>query len=143
MAADPVETGTHTPKTLGELQSLGLPHLDWRDLMKAEGLNAEDESALSAHFAAFIPWQRDAEENPVCVSCGRRFYTDMLTSALLGGSEGTARLNWSLAHGEAHCSGCGYPARMIHYDVGPIKRLNLGLQYHPDVLKAEGPRRDR
>jgi hypothetical protein len=53
---------------------------------------------------------------------------------------GAAKFTWAIAHGEGYCNNlvdgkrCCYPARAYHYDVGPIKRLVLILQYHPSGL---------
>jgi hypothetical protein len=49
-------------------------------------------------------------------------------------------IDWSLAHGEAHCVGCGYPARVYHYFYVPAQgemRIVKPLWYHPDFVEVE------
>jgi hypothetical protein len=41
-----------------------------------------------------------------------------------------ATFTWGLAHGEGHCSSCGYPTRMYHRRVEGVS--TFPLQYHPD-----------
>lgn len=114
-------------KTLTELQAADLPRADWRTFLKADGLTPEDESTLTAYFSRFV------EPGP-CIMCGAQQSGDMLQQAL-----GLSRFTWGLAHGEGYCSArnCSYPGRAYHYDIGPIKRLTIILQYHPGELKTE------
>ena len=59
-----------------------------------------------------------------------------------------AAYRWGLTHGEANCSGCGWPARGMHYITGKdgsevLSLRNVFLPYHPDFVeqraaKAEG-----
>lgn len=49
---------------------------------------------------------------------------------------------WSIAHGEANCSGCGWPARGMHYIKDEEGNLlfdikNLFIPYHPDFVSSE------
>lgn len=95
-----------------------------------EGFPAEDRAALESYLAPFANPKRDGKFS--CINC----------SAL-----GVA-YRWGLVHGEGTCSGCGWPARGIHY----IKRedgtelctlRNLFLPYHPDqVERASGEERE-
>jgi hypothetical protein len=50
-------------------------------------------------------------------------------------SELAYSLIWALQHGEATCIRCGYPARVLHYDVGPIERVTCSLPYHPSGIE--------
>jgi hypothetical protein len=114
---------------LGALQSRGIPRLNWTELLTVtEGEIAPDESAaMTTYFSRFVPPQKDGG----CVGCGERLTGSSDVSAFLLG----ATFTWGIQHGEGHCLACGYPARGIHYDVGPIKQVRLVLQYHPDELK--------
>lgn len=115
-------------KSLAELQAADLPRADWRDFLKGEGLTPEHEAAFDAYFKQFLP-------PGVCVMCGAQQGGDVLAGIL-----GTAKFQWAIAHGEGFCNadGCHYPGRAYHYDVGPIKKMNLILQYHPSELVSKG-----
>lgn len=118
-----------TIKTLEDLQAANLPHCDWRSFITVEGdLTPEETAALDVYFQHFLP------PGP-CVKCGAAQGGDALDGLL-----GRAKFTWGIAHGEGYCSttGCGYPARAYHYNVGPIRRLEMILQYHPDeCVKVE------
>jgi hypothetical protein len=114
-------------KTNQQLKDLNLPRCDWRTFLKftpsedMKFLPQKDADALDEYFKHFLPL------NERCVKCGH-FHEGIL-----------GRFRWSLKHGEGQCStgGCGWPARGIHYDVGPIKKLEMILQYHPDIVTWE------
>jgi len=116
-------------KTLEQLQAENLPRANWRDFLKAEGLTADEEKTFDDYFSKFV------KPGP-CVACGAQQGGDVIDNLL-----GKAKFVWGIAHGEGGCDTreddkrCGYPARALHYDVGPIKQLTLILQYHPDELK--------
>ena len=114
-------------KTLPELQAAHLPRLDWRELLVGKDLTPDEEQTLADYFQHFVI------PGP-CIKCGAQQGGKSEIDALLG----LAHFRWGIAHGEGQCSveGCGYPARALHYDVGPIKRLNLILQYHPDEVHS-------
>jgi hypothetical protein len=106
----------------------------------------EDVAALNEYFAQFVAIPKNDKGEDVCLGCDKPFYSDGLMNALLGGSPARASWEWSLAHGECHCSNCGYPARAYHYDIGGangteplIKRLNVTLPVHPSGLVVREP----
>jgi hypothetical protein len=131
---------------LSELQAEHLPRLTWRDILKptegSEEPSAEDQAAMDAYFRAFVAMPHDAEGKPLCIGCGSRVRGG-IEGVLLGGAPGSCTMQWSLAHGECHCSVCGWPARAYHYDIGGtgeaalIARMNVTLQIHPDELQIE------
>ena len=49
-------------------------------------------------------------------------------------------IDWSLTHGEAHCTNCGYPARVYHYFLAPDSyhdvRIVKPLWYHPLLVEV-------
>ncbi|HSX22864.1 MAG TPA: hypothetical protein VLE97_08845 [Gaiellaceae bacterium] len=69
-------------------------------------------------------------EDGRCLCCGDRLGGHLLEKAmgLVGGVE------WDLAHGEGHCSRCGYPMRGHHRIEGLGQISNLFLPYHPSTL---------
>src|SRR5690348_12568982 len=86
------------------LRALNLPRLDRRDLFAAkDGLPEEDKKALAAYFSQFAK----PAEGGGCVCCGQR----QGASNVLGAFLGEGKFVWGIAHGEGHCSTCGYPAR--------------------------------
>lgn len=105
---------------LDELKAARMPRLYWRTILAPEWDETTEEgrawvAALDAYFVHFVRFGK-------CVACGEH----------LTGLFGSFR--WGLANGEGECGACGYPARGIHRNVGPIKSLHLALQYHPDEL---------
>lgn len=117
--------------------------LTWQDIFKVpdgkEPPSVEDQAKLDAYLGMFA--KPEAEDgHPLCIGCGSKMRGG-IDGFLLGGAPGCATWEWSLAHGECHCSKCGYPARAYHYDIGGegddalIKRLNLTLQVHPDNVE--------
>lgn len=122
---------------LAAAQALNLPPATWRDVVSISG---EDAAAMAVeldgtndYFSKFIPPQK-VDGHRVCVCCRKRYPTDQLMG-FLGASE--TNVEWSLAHGEAHCRECGYPSRVYHYDIKGangevlITRLTATLEYHP------------
>lgn len=119
-----------TPERLRELQAAGLPRMTWRDVLEVKeggSLSAEEDMAMEAYFRQFV--KADG-----CVCCGKQQGGDIIASLI-----GNAYFRWGIAHGEGFCSNCGYPARAYHFNVGPIKRLPIILQYHPEDLKEWEP----
>ncbi len=127
------------------LQAEGLPRLDWRSfiVMKdGSALSEEHARILDAYFRRFVELPKNEKGESVCLGCDLPFCKDELTDALLGGSPFRASWRWSLAHGERHCTKCGWPARAYHYDIGKsetsealITRMTLTLAIHPDELR--------
>jgi hypothetical protein len=121
------ETATTKRVNLAKLQAAGIQRCDWREFFESvndEGATVpmEDAATLDAYFRIFAK-----PDDGKCLNCG--LVQGGLIAALLGG------FRWGLAHGEGFCSRCKYPARACHYDIGPVKRFNAILQYHPDELK--------
>ena len=115
---------------LAPIKARNLPRLKWGDILKSdEPLSAEDEKALSDYFSAFTLLEGNA-----CPGCGEK-----LTGSLLESFIGSATFTWGICHGEGFCSKCRYPARGLHYNVGPIEQLALVLPYHPDDLIQRTP----
>ena len=114
-------------KTNQDLKLAKLPHCDWREFLKYSGqepMPQKDIDAMDHYFSHFVPPGK-------CIKCGcQQGGTD------LQGALGIARFKWGIRNGEGNCStgGCGWPARAIHRNVGPIQILEMILQYHPDVV---------
>lgn len=74
------------------------------------------------------------ERATFCLSCDGR--VDCMAQLIGFG----VAYRWGLAHGEANCTGCGWPARGFHVirdasgaEVAQIR--NVFLAYHPDVVE--------
>lgn len=120
-----------TRTRLAEMQAEKLPRLVWSDMMSFRGGTDEpppeaDVAALRDYFAQFTP------STGRCPCCLQRYARGMLDFF------DVVRLEWGIAHGEAHCSGCRYPYRVLHRKVGPIASWQHGLAYHPDDLSFSG-----
>src|SRR3990167_4748664 len=108
------------------------------DVLTVSGDSAEMEAFIREcdnYFSNFAAPVKDAEGKAVCFHCGGRL--DGFMQAL---GFGSVAYEWGLAHGEAQCSGCGWPARGMHYpkrDDGRelFKARNLFLAYHPDLVE--------
>lgn len=92
---------------------------------------SDEVNAYLACFAA--PVVRDGQQH--CLSCDERI--DAFADALGIG----VAYRWGLAHGEARCTGCGWPARGMHRITGDDGRViatirNFFLAYHPDHVAA-------
>ena len=112
---------------LQRLKDANLPRLNWRDVLSVKGadpLPVGDELALQGYFSRFV------KPGP-CICCGAQQGAKDILDGLLN-----ARFTWGIAHGEGFCSNCTWPARAYHFDVGPIKRFEMILQYHPDELNV-------
>ena len=114
---------------LPRLQAARLRRMTWRDLADLKEWPPPDEvidqlEALDLYLRRFTP-MTDGK----CICCGAE------QAGILAGMLGTG-FSWGIAHGEGACA-CGYPGRALHYNVGPLTRLNYVMQYHPDNLAAE------
>src|SRR4051812_13717859 len=85
-----------------------------RDIMSVkdggEG-DAATQAVLDAsdkYLGQFVAPAKDADGKPACFHCGRQ-----LSSFAQMFGTGVA-YEWGLAHGEARCSGCKWPARGMH-----------------------------
>lgn len=116
--------------SIARLKKENLERLDWRDLFKEDGvasLPKEDSEAMDEYFRQFL------KPGQGCVSCGKKQSGgDNIIDQFLD-----SHFTWGMANGEGFCSNCKYPARAYHRSVGPIKFLNMILQYHPAELGEE------
>ena len=117
-------------KTNQDLKLAHLPHCDWRSFMTYTGPDGtapspQEVEALDHYFQHFVP-------PGVCIKCGHQ----QGAASIIDVVRGESRFVWGIKNGEGQCStgGCGWPARAIHRDVGPIKCLEMILQYHPDIV---------
>ena len=104
---------------LSALQMARYERANWRAILSGNCLTLAECCELDRYFRRFVA----PDPQSKCVNCGRP-----QGGFLLG------CFRWGIVHGEGACSACGYPGRTLHYAVGPIKRLSLILQYHPDDL---------
>jgi len=108
---------------LPALQARAIPRLDWREIFVVDpDIESDDVDAFDAYFSRFA-----ALNSGKCLNCDA--VQGGLMSAVLGNG-----FQYGLRHGEGFCRGCGYPARANHYSIGPIRCLEIILQYHPDEL---------
>lgn len=86
------------------------------------------EAELDEYFKDFAVPVVNAESkyrDQICLYCGDTLFNE-----------------WSLTHGEAHCSRktCGWPSRIYHYKIPAQDRMvTIGLQYHPSVMVVDEP----
>jgi len=111
--------------SVAKMQAKNLPHLTFSDVFQAEQISDEDRQALDDYLKAFVK----GDVSGICVSCG-----EQQGGSVVDGLIGKAKFKWGLVNGEGYCSNCGYPARAIHRDIGPIEYAQIILQYHPDML---------
>lgn len=119
-----------------ELRRRNLAHVTFSDLFHVdEGKLTPDEiGAVNAYLHRFALLRDD--DGTRCPGCNAILTRkDAVSGFLLG-----ATFEWGLTHGVGHCRDCGYQARAYHFDVGPIKRFEAVLPYHPDELMTEAER---
>lgn len=112
---------------LQRLKDAAIPRAQWSDVLTVTGegkFTPEEETALANYFAHFAK-----PDDGKCICCGAK-----QGGGLMDGLMGNAKFRWGLAHGEGFCDVCKYPGRAYHFDMGPIKRMECILQYHPDEL---------
>lgn len=119
-------------KSFQDLKNEHFPYCDWRDFLKYTNPDGskpsrQDEEALDHYFQHFV-----YSPEGLCIKCQQPQGNASMSDIILN----RGRFRWGLRPGEGQCStgGCGYPARAIHRDIGPIKELLLILQFHPDVI---------
>lgn len=90
---------------------------------------------LDEYFSVFGPF-RNEDGDPTCLNCGEKVNAFMQAAGL------AVAYQWGLAHGEANCSGCGWPARGMHYikdrngeQICSIS--NIFLPYHPSHVTSQ------
>lgn len=108
----------HKPMTDADvvrLRSENLPHATVEVFsMVPDGATYEDTEITKTEYAErFVAPQAD------CPNCGYN------------------SIHWTLQHGVACCTNCGYPCRVYHYFNGTT-RVQKSLWYHPDVLMVKG-----
>ena len=114
---------------LQRLKEANLPRMEWRDVLilkEGESLPESDEKALSEYFRHFVKM-----EDGKCVCCGAKQGAKDIMEAFVG-----AHFTWGIVHGEGFCSRCKWPARAYHFNVGPIERFEMIMQFHPDELSV-------
>ena len=97
--------------------------------------SAAFRAEVDEYLAAFAAPATGEDGKPVCFHCGES--VDGFKQAFGLG----VAYRWGLAHGEAECSGCGWPARGMHYPKGKdgeelFSLRNFFLAYHPDFVSA-------
>lgn len=123
-------------KTLKQLLDANIPMLDWRTLFTLEKVGVEGQIS---HAALFTPEEIDLLDNYFqmfvapgpCIRCGAKQGGDSIDQVL-----GVCKFTWGIVHGEGYCSVCMWPARALHYKIGPILRLEMILQVHPTRVKV-------
>lgn len=112
---------------LATLQAANLPVVTVEDVLQGSRLQGDgqiteaniiDRAAFAEYLTQFTP----GTEPPACPGC-----------------ESKAGVEWSIAHGQAHCYRCGYPCRVYHYgDNTPglkdVVQWVCGLWVHPSHL---------
>lgn len=111
---------------------MNFSHCDWREFLKFTPTPEHpfvpqvEIDALDHYFQHFLPF------NEKCYKCGHQLGSNGPLDIL----RGIPRFRFGLQHGEGKCitGGCDWPARAIHYNIGPVQKLEMILQYHPDVV---------
>lgn len=93
------------------------------------GLPEEDLATLNEYLSVFAVPAKTDKGAFKCANCDGEM--DGFKEALGLG----VAYRWGLAHGEANCSGCGWPARGMHYIKRPdgselVTLQNFFLPYH-------------
>lgn len=90
-------------------------------------------NAYLANFVAPVAHPKGKERGCVCFHCGEYLTGGGLMGSFFGGG-----FEWGLAHGEGHCSTCGWPARAYHFNPTPdVERFTAVLSYLP-AAEGEG-----
>lgn len=121
-------------------------HCQLTDLGTINGeLPQEYLDAINGYLDTFCKPIREGEgdeQRAICPKCGEQ-QGGILSMLGLG-----VGIEWGIAHGEARCTGCGWPYRGMHYikakdakegDKPLLTIRNLFLAYHPDNV-TEGER---
>ena len=104
---------------LPALQAANLPTVTAEFLLANRQITEEgitDRAALDEYLKHFTP----GANPPACPGC-----------------DTTRGIEWSIAHGHAHCFECGYPCKVYHYEVPGLKdagRVDAALWFHPAGL---------
>ena len=125
---------------VAELRAEDPPRMRWSDIFEGgeDELTPAQAVVLDDYLFHFMVGPLDEGDKEVCPCCRERI------GGLCGLLGMGVSLEWGIAHGEAFCSGCGWPYRVYHYDIGGkgedalIKRLVVGLPYHPSEIRLKG-----
>jgi hypothetical protein len=115
-----------------------LPHLTFTDVMKVTSgsLTHEEMAAINAYLHQFTEIPDDERRGQRCPGCNAMLgYKDGMMGYLLG-----ATFVWGLVHGQGFCRECHYPARLYHFNVGPIERFEMLLAFHPEAVMTRAER---
>lgn len=117
---------------------MALPHLDWHSFItETTPLQDSDREVLDEYFEPFqaLVFGEDKDGKQTlppqkCLGC------DHPLGGMFAGLFGPGGFTWGIAHGEGHCSYCGWPGRAHHFIRRPdgtvIATLrNWILMYHP------------
>ena len=129
---------------IADLQAADLPRMRWNDIFSEgkDGLTTAQAITLDDYFFHFMVTPKDDDGKEVCPCCRERMQGGVEGTILQMGGLGVS-LEWGIVHGEAFCSGCGWPYRVYHHDIGGkgedalIKKLVASLPYHPSEMKLE------
>lgn len=111
------------------------------DILKIEGEGeavTEFVELVDKYLEPFAAPAKGADGKPVCIKCGER--QDSFMQALGMG----VACSWGIVHGEARCTGCGWPYRGMHYvkrdgeEKEALTMRNFFLPYHPDHVEVRG-----
>lgn len=99
-----------------------------------DGADPEFLAHVGNYLTAFAAPVKNDDGKPVCFHCGGILDSFMSMMGLGVGYE------WGLAHGEAHCSGCHWPARGHHFvkdDDGKelLTLHNAFMAYMPEYVE--------
>lgn len=100
--------------------------------------DGEDAQAMMAALDKYLePFAKPhkVDGKTICHNCGQPVDGMMQVFGM------AVAYRWGLGHGEAECSGCGWPARGMHYiknDDGSelVTLRSVFLPYHPDFVES-------
>lgn len=100
-----------------------------------DGADPDFLAQVGEYLSAFAAPAKDADGKPVCFHCGGKLDSFM---NLIGAG---VAWQWGMAHGEAFCSGCQWPARGHHFikdaDGKELLTLhNVFMAYMPEYVEA-------
>lgn len=103
-----------------------------------EGTPTDFIEQLDAYLARFARPIHNEEGEPVCLNCGGVFNG---FKSLFGLS---VSVEWGITHGEARCTGCGWPMRGMHYPKDAdgnelLTMRNVFLAYMPEFVERVEP----
>jgi len=102
---------------------------DYKESDEAKAEQAKAYTELNEYLKDFC-------SSKDCPRCGLALRGKGILHAILGG------FTWGLANGEGHCTGCNYPCRAYHRNVGPLEFFEFVLAYHPSALSEPADKRE-